>query len=144
MPLFKVVLEVTPVEQSNSIDEVVGMITAIRHELMIEAPNIEAAACYSKYLLQNESRRAVNGPSSPNEQLDPILDKKLKDFGVFCVRTLNALKFNNIVTLGDLVNYSRRDLLELRGIGRWSLNEILKLFTDLSNNDKSFDLKLKP
>jgi len=135
MPLFRIVFEITPVEQPETVEEAVGTITSLKYDFKIAAPDIEAAGRYSRGLALSKRYDATQ---------TIFLDKKLKDFGVFCVRTLNALKFNNIVTLGDLVNYSRRDLLELRGIGRWSLNEILKLFTDLSNNDKSFDLKLKP
>ncbi|MDP6783367.1 MAG: DNA-directed RNA polymerase subunit alpha C-terminal domain-containing protein, partial [Dehalococcoidia bacterium] len=62
---------------------------------------------------------------APEQAVVPI-----EDFG-FTVRTYNALKRGSIGTLGELVERSHRDLMELRQFGPKSLDEVRKRLQDM-------------
>lgn len=52
-----------------------------------------------------------------------ILDAKLEDQD-FSIRTLNVLRYAELVTVRDLVRYKRADLLKFRNFGKVSLRDI--------------------
>jgi len=69
------------------------------------------------------------------EGRDKILDTPIEEVE-FSVRTLNCLKKENIHTLGDLIQRTEHDLLNIRNFGKRSLEEVLAKLAQ-------FDLQLK-
>jgi DNA-directed RNA polymerase subunit alpha len=61
-------------------------------------------------------------PGSQRQQLARLID----DFGL-SVRTLNSLKNSSIRTLRDLVEFSAKDLLEVKNVGEKAVSEIGEL-----------------
>ncbi|MFV0345154.1 MAG: DNA-directed RNA polymerase subunit alpha [Bacteroidales bacterium] len=59
-----------------------------------------------------------------------LLKKKLVDFDL-SVRALNCLKAAEVVTLGELVQFQRGDLLKFRNFGKKSLTELDELLDNL-------------
>jgi len=59
-------------------------------------------------------------------QMSALLKTKIEDLGIG-QRSLNCLKAAEVNTLGDLVQYSRNDLLKLRNFGKKSLEELEKI-----------------
>jgi DNA-directed RNA polymerase subunit alpha len=55
-----------------------------------------------------------------------LLKTKLVDLDL-SVRALNCLKAADVETLGDLVSYSKADLLKFRNFGKKSLTELEEL-----------------
>ena len=68
-----------------------------------------------------------------------ILSKNLKDCDL-SVRALNCLKYADIKTVGDLVQYAKRDLLKFRNFGKKSLTE-LDDFIEENNLHWSMDVE---
>lgn len=69
-------------------------------------------------------------PKTPVEELDEntlhmrqLLKTKLVDLDL-SVRALNCLKAADVETLGELVSYSKADLLKFRNFGKKSLTEL--------------------
>lgn len=60
-----------------------------------------------------------------------LLKKKLSEMNL-SVRALNCLKAANVETLGDLVQYTKSDLLKFRNFGKKSLNELDDLLKSLN------------
>lgn len=54
-----------------------------------------------------------------------VLDAKIEDLD-FSVRTYNCLKKENINTIGELMQFTQRQLLEIRNLGQKSLDEIVE------------------
>ena len=59
-----------------------------------------------------------------------LLKSKLADVDL-SVRALNCLRAADVETLGDLVRYSRSELLKFRNFGKKSLNEVDDLLESL-------------
>lgn len=62
-----------------------------------------------------------------NEQM-PILLKKIDNY-FFSVRLLNCLRNAGIEYVGEILNYTRADLLKFRNFGQKSLDELEEFFT---------------
>jgi len=60
------------------------------------------------------------------QQMRELLKTKLNDLHL-SVRALNCLKAADVETLGDLVSYTKNDLLKFRNFGRKSLQELEEL-----------------
>ncbi len=58
-----------------------------------------------------------------------MLDSKIEELD-FSVRTYNCLKKENINTIGELVQLSEKQLLEIRNLGQKSLDEIKEKLVD--------------
>jgi len=58
-----------------------------------------------------------------------VLDSKIEELD-FSVRTYNCLKKENINTIGELVQLSEKQLLEIRNLGQKSLDEIKEKLVD--------------
>ena len=56
-------------------------------------------------------------------QMRDLLAKPIDDCGL-SVRSINSLKNSSISTLGDLVRYTREDLLKVKNVGEKALTEI--------------------
>ena len=81
-----------------------------------------------KYFL--DFGRIPMAPAEPPElqgaddaQLRDLLAKAIDDCGL-SVRSINSLKNSSISTLGDLVKYTREDLLKVKNVGEKALTEI--------------------
>lgn len=61
--------------------------------------------------------------SADDAQLRDLLAKAIDDCGL-SVRSINSLKNSSISTLGDLVRYTREDLLKVKNVGEKALTEI--------------------
>lgn len=71
--------------------------------------------------LDVEGLRAGDGSGGRSE----LLDAKIEELD-FTVRTYNCLKKEGINTIGELVQFSQRALLEIRNLGQKSLTEIIE------------------
>ncbi|MFN9595754.1 MAG: DNA-directed RNA polymerase subunit alpha, partial [Bacteroidota bacterium] len=81
-------------------------------------------------LFSDEKITLESKPKTPTEEFDEsslhmrqLLKTKLVDMDL-SVRALNCLKAADVETLGDLVSYSKNDLLKFRNFGRKSLTEL--------------------
>ena len=73
-----------------------------------------------------ENLEIMNAPLSSNEEKkkpSAALDIKVKDLEL-SARAYNCMEMNGIKTLGDLIKWNRKDLLNLRNLGRGTLNEL--------------------
>ena len=68
----------------------------------------------------NENLEVMNCKQS-NKEIDPIRD------GLLSVRALNCLKAAEVETLGELVSYTKSDLMKFRNFGKKSLTELEEL-----------------
>lgn len=78
---------------------------------------------------------AAAAVGAEEEVRDKILDTPIEDVE-FSVRTFNCLKKENIHTLGDLIQRTEQDLLNIRNFGKRSLEEVLAKLAQ-------YDLQLK-
>jgi DNA-directed RNA polymerase subunit alpha len=81
-------------------------------------------------LFSDEKITLESKPKTPTEEFDEsslhmrqLLKTKLVDMDL-SVRALNCLKAADVETLGDLVSYSKNDLLKFRNFGKKSLTEL--------------------
>ncbi len=87
---------------------------------------------FREYMLLEEHRPVTVDPLiiSFSDEDDAILNSHIRDLGLKTIITnalldkWNSNEFVNIVTVGDLVKYSARDLLTLRGIGEKAIADI--------------------
>ncbi|HOS48068.1 MAG TPA: DNA-directed RNA polymerase subunit alpha [Bacteroidia bacterium] len=84
-------------------------------------------------LFSDEKITLESKPKQPAEELDEatlhmrqLLKTKLVDMDL-SVRALNCLKAADVETLGDLVSYTKADLLKFRNFGKKSLTELEEL-----------------
>jgi DNA-directed RNA polymerase subunit alpha len=84
-------------------------------------------------LFSDEKITLESKPKTPSEEFDEsslhmrqLLKTKLVDMDL-SVRALNCLKAADVETLGDLVSYSKNDLLKFRNFGKKSLTELEEL-----------------
>ncbi len=64
----------------------------------------------------------MNKRSFTKEELLILKKNRFKKLD-FTVRALQVLEFNKITTLGKLLQYSREELFEIRGLWRAKMNE---------------------
>jgi DNA-directed RNA polymerase subunit alpha len=79
------------------------------------------------------------GPAHRAQSLDPILLRPIDDLGL-PVRTLNALKAENLYYIGDLVQCGEMDLLRTPNLGKKSLFEIKDA---LAQHDLALETRLE-
>lgn len=69
-------------------------------------------------------RKVLNMPEpKPNEKMRKLLCTPLEQMGL-SIRALNCLSAADIETMGDLVQYTRADLLKFRNFGKKSFQEL--------------------
>ena len=73
-----------------------------------------------------EEGEVATGGGSDQEVLGVLLDRSIDDFDL-SVRSTNCLKNANIHTLRDLVSRSEKEMLETKGLGAKSLEELQAL-----------------
>lgn len=79
-----------------------------------------------KISLGYEDKAATEEFDESTLHIRQLLKTKLIDMDL-SVRALNCLKAADVETLGELVSYSRNDLLKFRNFGKKSLNELEQL-----------------
>lgn len=70
-----------------------------------------------------------------------VLQKKIRSLR-FSTRTYNALKNKNILYVGDLLNYTKKELLKFRNLGYLSFSEIEEKLKSLGLNLKDNNLPI--
>ncbi|MGC8866510.1 MAG: DNA-directed RNA polymerase subunit alpha [Bacteroidales bacterium] len=79
-----------------------------------------------KIILDPDVKEAAEEFDENTQQLRQLLKTKLVDLNL-SVRALNCLKSADVETLGDLVSYTKADLLKFRNFGKKSLTELEQL-----------------
>lgn len=79
-----------------------------------------------KIILDPDVKEAAEEFDENTQQLRQLLKTKLVDLNL-SVRALNCLKAADVETLGDLVSYTKADLLKFRNFGKKSLTELEQL-----------------
>ena len=82
-----------------------------------------------KMTFDNEEKDAVEEFDEEVLHMRQLLKSKLVDLDL-SVRALNCLKAAEVETLGDLVQFSKNDLLKFRNFGKKSLTELDELLDD--------------
>ncbi len=82
-----------------------------------------------KIMMDIEEERNFEAQKDDLGGMDSILNIKIEDLGIGS-RSLNCLKSAEVNTLGDLVQYSKNDLLKLRNFGKKSLEELEKIIEE--------------
>src|SRR5918992_1260692 len=72
----------------------------------------------------------VLGPEPGEEQASGVLAQPIEDMD-FTVRSYNCLKREGVATVGDLVQKTEEDLLEIRNFGQKSIDEVKAKLEDL-------------
>lgn len=101
-------LEIFPIEQSNK-DQIISELEQTVHE-----QSKRIAQMVEKYGVENVPVTSENRA---------ILEKPIRDIE-FSTRTWAALDRVDIVTVGDLIKYSRKNLSKLRNFGQKSIDEV--------------------
>ncbi|MEX0856283.1 MAG: DNA-directed RNA polymerase subunit alpha [Gemmatimonadota bacterium] len=69
-------------------------------------------------------RPAPHGASPVPEAVQDLFERPIEDLAELSVRSRNSLQKENIQTLGDLIQKSEEEMLEIENFGRKSLKEI--------------------
>ena len=132
-------VENTRVEQRTDLDRLIleietnGTITA--REALVRAGEILTAQVVA--ITGAEATQAA--PVRRTQSLDPILLRPIDDLGL-PVRTVNALKAENLYYIGDLVQCGEMDLLRTPNLGKKSLFEIKDA---LAQHDLALETRLE-
>lgn len=101
--------------------------------------NPEDAIAMSAKILQDQLQKFINfedeeeedaGPTEQPLPFNPNLLRKVEDLEL-SVRSMNCLKGDNIVYIGDLVQKSESEMLRTPNFGRKSLNEIKEVLSQM-------------
>jgi predicted DNA-binding transcriptional regulator AlpA len=71
-----------------------------------------------------KSRRQSSAACHSNGAINNVLDRRIDDELDLSVRASNALRNENIIVVGDLVERTQKDLLKIPNFGRVSLGEV--------------------
>lgn len=116
----RLILEVTTngtIRPSESISEAAGILDRFFRQFMGFAVNGLVISGEEHHLL------ASPGPQAPEARIEEL---------DFSVRTYNCLKKANILTIGDLVQITEADLMQIRNFGRKSLLEVREKLAQLN------------
>jgi len=86
-----------------------------------------------KFTLESKPRQVAEELDESTLHMRQLLKTKLVDMDL-SVRALNCLKAADVETLGDLVSYTKADLLKFRNFGKKSLTELEELVRSKSLN----------
>ena len=122
------------VEQKTDYEKMVLEITSDGSIHPKEALKEAAEILIHHFMLFSDEKITLESkPKQPAEELDEntlhmrqLLKTKLVDMDL-SVRALNCLKAADVETLGDLVSYTKADLLKFRNFGKKSLTELEEL-----------------
>lgn len=73
--------------------------------------------------LKRSAAPQTNSPQNQDPVVDPIFMQEVDDLEL-SVRSINCLRYNKILLVGDLVQQTEASLLRTPNLGRRSLNEI--------------------
>lgn len=94
----------------------------------------EAAKILDRYLILFFDFSAEEREEAPSAEADlarqRLLETRMEDMD-FSVRTNNCLRKDGITTVGELIERSESDLMQIRNFGRKSLNEVKAKLKDL-------------
>ena len=82
---------------------------------------------------------APAGASAVSEAVQDLLNQRIEDLAELSVRSRNSLQKENISTLGDLIQRSESEMLEIENFGKKSLQEIKEF---LQEHDLRFEMKV--
>lgn len=130
----KYIIENFRVEQKTDYEKLILEITSDGSIHPKEALKEAAEILIHHFMLfSDEKIKLESKPKTPTEEFDEnslhmrqLLKTKLVDMDL-SVRALNCLKAADVETLGDLVSYSKGDLLKFRNFGKKSLTELEEL-----------------
>ncbi len=122
------------VEQKTDYEKLVLEITSDGSIHPKEALREAAEILIHHFMLFSDEKITLDSkPKTPVEEFDEntlhmrqLLKSKLVDMDL-SVRALNCLKAADVETLGDLVSFSKTDLLKFRNFGKKSLTELEEL-----------------
>ena len=125
------------VEQKTDYEKLVIEITSDGSIHPKEALKEAAEILIHHFMLFSDEKITLESkPKQPVEELDEntlhmrqLLKSKLVDMDL-SVRALNCLKAADVDTLGDLVSFTKADLLKFRNFGKKSLSELEELVRD--------------
>jgi DNA-directed RNA polymerase subunit alpha len=104
----------------------------------------ELARRHLEYMLRfsaaGESEPPVPGAVPVPKPLRDLLERPIEDLAELSVRSVNSLKKENIITLGDLVRRSEDQMLDIDNFGVKSLEEIRQF---LSEHELHFGMRLE-
>jgi DNA-directed RNA polymerase subunit alpha len=104
----------------------------------------ELARTHLEYMLRfgtaGESEPPVPGAVPVPKPLRDLLDRPIEDLAELSVRSVNSLKKENIISLGDLVRRTEDQMLDIDNFGVKSLEEIRDF---LSEHDLHFGMQLE-
>lgn len=87
----------------------------------------EAAKILDRYLILffdfSSDEREEGAGAEADLQRQRLLDTRIEDMD-FSVRTFNCLRKDGVATVGELIERSESDLMQIRNFGRKSLNEV--------------------
>ena len=140
-PIRNVKYSVEPyrVEQKTDYDNLVLEVTTDGSIHPKDALKEAAKILIYHFMLFSDEKITVDDATSiDNEEFDEevlhmrqLLKTKLSDMNL-SVRALNCLKAADVETLGELVQYSKTDLLKFRNFGKKSLTELDDLLESLN------------
>ena len=104
----------------------------------------ELARLHLEYMLgfgdRKRSAPPVPGAVKVPGQMQDLFRRPIEDLTELSVRSVNSLKKENIVTLGDLVQRTEEQMLDIENFGQKSLEEIRKFLLD---HDLHFGMQLE-
>ncbi len=135
------------VEQKTDYEKLVLEITTDGSIHPKEALREAAEILIHHFMLFSDEKITLDTkPKTPVEEFDEntlhmrqLLKSKLVDMDL-SVRALNCLKAADVETLGDLVSYSKNDLLKFRNFGKKSLTELEEL---VRNKNLTFGMNIQ-
>ena len=92
--------------------------------------NFSRSTCQCLLILKNQKKLYLN-----KNQVEPEFNKNLLkkvDELELSVRSMNCLKNDNIIYIGDLVQKTESEMLRTPNFGRKSLNEIKEVLSSMS------------
>jgi DNA-directed RNA polymerase subunit alpha len=98
---------------------------------------------YMEYLLyfgqDGIPQSTPEGASAISEAVQDLLRQRIEDLAELSVRSRNSIQKENIGTLGDLIQRSESEMLEIENFGKKSLQEIKEF---LQEHDLRFEMKV--
>ncbi|MFW6206011.1 MAG: DNA-directed RNA polymerase subunit alpha C-terminal domain-containing protein, partial [Gemmatimonadota bacterium] len=104
----------------------------------------ELARTHLEYMLKfgvtDEPEPPVPGAIPVSKQVEDLLRRPIEDLAELSVRSVNSLKKEHIITLGDLVRRTEDQMLNIDNFGVKSLEEIREF---LAEQDLRFGMRLE-
>jgi len=132
-----------------SVDEVVDKITILVMERGYEMENVNSGNeknaetnVKEEVTTENVISDSDKTKSDGNKTAEKVLEKKLEDLEI-TGRTVNSLNAAGIATIGELIQKSKEEILEIKGIGPKSFEDLEKMLNEngLSLKDSKTETK---